>query len=216
LRILGYLLAVGMVTGAAAAVAAEPTASKTPAAKTEKAPASSSSPQQQPKEGHGARDAAADIVSQPVRDVGLSRKEIPPPLVLASDNPYGLTGLKTCRQLAAALSELNDSLGPDLDGAAYHENRAAKFAQAGGAAVVNSIIPFRSLVREVTGAAPADRRMRAAINAGFARRGYLRGVYSARGCRPKLSDARPPVVAVASGPRGGAVAANRDGPTPAR
>ena len=49
--------------------------------------------------------------------------------------------------------------------------------------MVNSLIPFRGIVREVSGAAPAERRLAAAIDAGFARRGFLRGVLSARGCR---------------------------------
>ena len=38
-------------------------------------------------------------------------------------------------------------------------------------------------VREVSGAAPQERRLRAAIQAGFARRGFLRGVATARKCR---------------------------------
>jgi len=49
--------------------------------------------------------------------------------------------------------------------------------------VVNSLIPLRGLVREVSGAAPADRRLEAAIDAGLARRGYLRGLAVSRGCR---------------------------------
>ena len=58
-----------------------------------------------------------------------------------------------------------------------------RLAEAGGKAVVNSIIPFRGLVREVSGAAPAQRQLNAAIDAGLARRGYLRGVARGRNCR---------------------------------
>ena len=49
--------------------------------------------------------------------------------------------------------------------------------------IVNSLIPFRGLVREVTGAAPAERRLQAAIGAGLARRGYLRGLAETRHCK---------------------------------
>jgi hypothetical protein len=49
--------------------------------------------------------------------------------------------------------------------------------------VVNTLIPFRGLIREISGAAPAQRRLNAAIDAGFARRGYLRGVLRTRGCK---------------------------------
>ena len=52
-----------------------------------------------------------------------------------------------------------------------------------GRTVVNSLIPFRGLVREISGAAPAERRLNAAIQASFARRGFLRGVATGRGCK---------------------------------
>ena len=49
--------------------------------------------------------------------------------------------------------------------------------------VVNAIIPFRGLVREISGAAPEQRRLNDAIDAGFARRGFLRGIATSRKCR---------------------------------
>ena len=53
----------------------------------------------------------------------------------------------------------------------------------GGRALVNSVIPFRGVVREVTGAAPAERQYNAAVDAGLARRGFLRGVHQTRKCK---------------------------------
>lgn len=132
------------------------------------------------------REGAVDIASQPARDIGASKVEIPPVLVKASQDPYGLAGLKSCKQIGGAIGDLTQVLGPDFQrGASYKENRAAKLAEAGGKTVVNSFIPFRGLVREVTGAAPADRRHQAAVEIGYARRGFLRGVYLARSCRPR-------------------------------
>lgn len=134
-----------------------------------------------------ARNRATEIVTQPARDVGMSNAKIPSVLVGAVEDPYSLTGLKTCKQLASAVEALNEALGPDFQtGGKYQENRMAKLAEAGGKTVVNSILPFRGLVREVSGAAPADRRLRAAEEAGYARRGFLRGVYATRKCRPQL------------------------------
>ena len=134
-----------------------------------------------------ARDRATEIVTQPARDVGMNNAKIPPVLVSAAEDAYSLAGLKTCKQLGAAFEALNEALGPDFaTGGKYQENRMAKLAEAGGKTVVNSILPFRGLVREVSGAAPADRRLRAAVEAGYARRGYLRGVYVTRRCRPQL------------------------------
>lgn len=141
--------------------------------------------------GAAAQDSATkragEIVTQPVRDVGIDKKEIPPALVAAGENAYGLTELKSCTQIRGAIGELTAALGPDFGtGAQTAENRAERIAEAGGQTVINSIIPFRGLVREVTGAAPAQRRMNAALDAGYARRGFLRGVYTTRGCKPAL------------------------------
>lgn len=134
-----------------------------------------------------ARKKAIDIGAQPARDVGMSRREIPPILQKAYDDPYSLKGLKTCKALSAEVTTLNGVLGPDyIVGNAYKENRAGKLAEAGGKTIINSIIPFRGLVREVTGAAPADRQMNAAVDAGLARRGFLRGVHLKQGCKTKF------------------------------
>lgn len=129
-------------------------------------------------------DNAEKIVTQPARDVGVSEIKVPDILVAASLNPYSIEGTKNCRQLVATLGGLNEVLGPDyVAGTETKENRAGKLAEAGGKTVVNALIPFRALVRELSGAAPAQRRLDDAIEAGFARRGFIRGIRSARGCR---------------------------------
>jgi hypothetical protein len=127
---------------------------------------------------------AGEIATQPVRDVGAQKIDIPVPIQQAAVAPYSLKGLRTCAQLGRAIFELDDVLGPDYDGAVtVHENKAGKLAEAGGKTIVNTIIPFRGLVREISGAAPAERRLNADIRAAFARRGFLRGVATARKCR---------------------------------
>jgi hypothetical protein len=132
----------------------------------------------------GMRQKAGEIVTQPVRDVGVDKPDIPPVLVEAVKDPYSLEGLKTCRQLSAALAAHNEALGPDfVPGGAGKENRGAKLAEAGGKTVINSLIPFRQLVREISGAAPAQRSLNAAVDAGLARRGFLRGVHLRQRCR---------------------------------
>jgi hypothetical protein len=130
---------------------------------------------------------AGEIVTQPARDVGAVQAEIPPVLQAASKGPYGLSGVNTCAQISANIARLTEVLGPDFTaGAAMQENRAGKVAEAGGRTIVNTIIPFRGLVRELTGAAPAQRRLNAAIDAGHARRGFLHGLYRARRCKTPL------------------------------
>jgi hypothetical protein len=127
---------------------------------------------------------AGEIASQPVTDVGAKKKEIPPVLQRAIAAPYGMTGAANCAQIRSNLSQLNAVLGPDfVAGTTVNENRASKIAEAGGKTIVNSILPFRGLVREVSGAAPAQRRLNAAIDAGYARRGFLRGLARTKNCK---------------------------------
>lgn len=129
-------------------------------------------------------DDTKDVVSQPAKDVGIAKNKIPPSLVEASNAPYSLAGLKTCRQIADAVLVLDAALGPDYS--AGGPNNKMSVGKAAGGAVVNSLIPFRGVVREVSGAAAADRRLVAATQAGFARRGFLRGVHQTRGCKEAL------------------------------
>ena len=132
----------------------------------------------------GAARETRDIVSQPAKDVGIMRTRIPPILIDAAASPYSLSGLKTCRQISGEIIELSTVLGPDYGAPpAAQRGRAGAIASAGGRAVVNSIIPFRGVVREVTGAAPAERQYNAAVDAGLARRGFLRGVHQTRKCK---------------------------------
>lgn len=128
---------------------------------------------------------AGEIVTQPVRDVGLDKDEVPPLLQQARELPYTTKNLKSCVDYRNAILALNELLGPDFaDGAENRENIAGKLAEAGGKTVINAFIPFRGLVREISGAAPAERRYAAALSAGIARRGFLRGIYLQRACKP--------------------------------
>jgi len=128
-------------------------------------------------------DRAGRIAVQPVRDVGIARDHIPPVLQEAAADPYAVPEHESCPWLNYELARLDQALGPDFDADAGRDaNRAQRIALAGGEMVVNSLIPFRGLVREISGAAPAERRRLAATNAGLARRGYIRGLAQAKGC----------------------------------
>lgn len=129
-------------------------------------------------------DKAGKIASQPAKDIGLDKDEIPPVLTKAVENPYAPPPSRSCAGLNASLKELNAVLGADFTvGREANENRTGKIAEAVGKTVVNSLIPFRGLVREISGAAPAERRLQAAVTAGIARRGFLRGMAAVKGCK---------------------------------
>jgi len=132
---------------------------------------------------YSAGATVADIAMQPAKDIGVKKTSIPPVLAAAEASPYNLTDASNCTQMAQALSDLDEVLGADYTVERLPtENRAGKIAEAGGRAVVNSIIPFRGIIREVSGAAAADRAMASAVDAGIARRGFLRGLQTAQGC----------------------------------
>lgn len=127
---------------------------------------------------------AGDIAQQPARDVGIDKDKIPEVLQKAVENPYAPPKPRTCKALIDGMAELNAVLGQDFTvGEEANENRAGKIAEAVGKTIVNSLIPFRGLVREISGAAPAERRLQAAVTAGIARRGYLRGMAVQKGCK---------------------------------
>lgn len=141
-------------------------------------------PEDKDKKGDATLDKAGNIASQPARDVGIAKTKIPPVLTEAVKNPYAPPSGRKCAAIIADMTALNEALGPDFGASEEeNENRAGKIAEAGGKMIVNSLIPFRGLVREVTGAAPAERRLQAAIGAGLARRGYLRGIALSRNCK---------------------------------
>ena len=139
----------------------------------------------EPDRAHAILNGGRRIAAQPVRDVGAARTPIPPVLERAEANPYGLAGTRSCTQIRSGIADLTAALGPDFPpgpGPGTRENRAGKLAEAGGKTIVNGLIPFRGLVREISGAAPQQRRLAAASSAGLARRGFLRGLAVARNC----------------------------------
>lgn len=137
--------------------------------------------------------SAADVVTTPLSDLNLRKGEIPPLLIAAQARPYDLAGLKRCAQITGAVAELDALLGDDLDlpGEDGNQVTAGRVAKA----AVASFIPFRGLIREVSGANAQERRLEQAITAGMARRSFLKGVGQARGCRYPARPAGPATIA---------------------
>ena len=125
--------------------------------------------------------SAEKIVTQPARDVGIEKAKISELLLESSKNPYTTAGTERCAQITEAIAALTRVIGPDFS--TTPNEKKPNIAAVGGAAVVNSLIPFRGIVREVSGASAQERRENAAIDAGIARRGFLRGLQQARKCR---------------------------------
>ncbi|MFM5913445.1 MAG: hypothetical protein ACKOPR_01680 [Chakrabartia godavariana] len=125
-----------------------------------------------------------DVITRPLADVNLKRREMPPELIAIRDHPYAAEALTSCAAIGAEIEKLNTALGPDFDEVEVDEasrKRKEDVANAAGG-LVSSLIPFRSLVREISGAGRADRDYREALYAGVVRRGYLKGLGQARNC----------------------------------
>lgn len=172
---LAFLAAAALPAGAVAQPPAEPAPESSPKPVTE-------------------RDASAvDVVTTPANDLNLRKNEIPQLLLDAQANPYGLAGLKRCNQISAAVTALDGVLGEDID-LPQVENRKIKVGKT-AQSVIGSFIPFRGLIREVSGANEQQRRLQSAIYAGTARRSFLKGVGLQRGCQWPARPATPQMVA---------------------
>lgn len=137
-----------------------------------------------------------DAITTPAADLNLKKDEIPALLLAAEQRPYDLNGLRRCSDLAGAITQLDSVLGPDIDLPA--ESRTGLTAGRVAQAAVGSLIPFRGLIRELSGANAQERKIQLAVEAGLARRAYLKGVGEARGCRYPARSAGPAEVAAFS------------------
>ena len=110
---------------------------------------------------HTTGQVVGDVATQPLQDINVKNKHIPQVLELARGDPYSTTGLRTCESIKAAIGTLTAQLGPDFDSP---EDRRANRVTAVGVAkgVVQGLIPFRGVIREISGAATAQRQWDAA------------------------------------------------------
>lgn len=129
---------------------------------------------------------ARDAAIQPLSDVGVVRPGVDPELERILDNPYGLDAdERTCPELSFRITQLNRILGPDFDvqiDGDKNADRANRGIAIAGRMASGLLIPFRSIVREVSGASAAERDYRAALVAGIARRSFLKGMAVQQGC----------------------------------
>ncbi|WLT31447.1 hypothetical protein [Geothrix sp. PMB-07] len=140
----------------------------------------------------------------PFNDLNLVHDKIPPVLLEAQKAPYGAPKDATCAGLKAEIDQLDAALGPDLDAPGHPERRnllEKGWTEAEGAAVgavrsaAESLIPYRSWVRKLSGAERFSRQVTAAIGAGIVRRAYLKGLGQAQGCGAAATPASAPLPA---------------------
>lgn len=147
------------------------------------------------------RQGAGGAVTQPLEDFNLLRDKVPAVLRKAEgDGPYTLPKGADCGYLHTEVASLDEALGPDMDvkdpaPAGRMEQGGAMIGRQAVAAVrdlTTGWIPMRNWVRRLTGAEYHSSQVQKAINAGVARRAYLKGVARAENC-PIAAAAEPTV-----------------------
>ena len=137
---------------------------------------------------NGARQASVtntnpsslDVALTPVDALNLRKDPIPPILLNARRGPYAVMNTQSCQRIAQEMGMLNAVLGEDYDTA--HSPERAFTAEDVAQKIVAYLIPFRSIIREVSGANRHEWEFRQAISAGLMRRAYLKGRGEEMGC----------------------------------
>jgi hypothetical protein len=133
-----------------------------------------------------------DAVKAPLRDLNLTRDDVPLILVRAYAKPYDMTGLTSCKAILDQVSALDLALGPDVDiprsTSAPDDMFSKGRGMAGDAALdavrsaTTGVIPVRSWVRRLSGANRAEQEAKAIVLAGSVRRGFLKAIGAQQQC----------------------------------
>ena len=141
----------------------------------------------------GRQGVVKGVAEQPLRDFNLIRSKIPPVLRAAMVDPYERPAPNNCQGIGAQVRILYDALGPDFDEpvSTLHPGLVTRGEGAAKVGALDALrsgeqsyIPFDGFIRILSGAERHDRIVLAAIQAGVARRAYLKGLGEARGCPP--------------------------------
>ncbi|MFM2055915.1 MAG: hypothetical protein RLY71_300 [Pseudomonadota bacterium] len=132
-----------------------------------------------------------DAALAPLNDLNLVHAEIPPTLVAAQRQPYAMPVEPDCARLAQEIEGLDAVLGLDLDAPASDDRpsliergvgEVQKTAIGSVRRTTESLVPFRSWVRKLSGAERYSRKVTAAITAGTVRRAFLKGLRAGQAC----------------------------------
>ena len=135
-------------------------------------------------------DSLGQVKPGTEQGLGLTGADVPPLLAKVEADPYRAPAPPACKTIAEELLALNAILGPDVDAEAAAKKNGSDMV--GGA--IRGLVPYGGVVRFLTGARKKDRALMKAVMAGYARRGFLRGVEAGLTCAaptPPTPDAGP-------------------------
>ena len=137
-----------------------------------------------------------DVAKSPLEDLNLAKDPIPPALQRALEEPYRDPGLNNCADIRNEIGDLDAVLGDDMDTDPHsdeHRTSVGRMAQN----VLSSLIPYRGVIRSLSGANRHEREFKESIAAGMMRRAYLKGMGQAMGCPYPARPAPPEMIAAA-------------------
>lgn len=124
------------------------------------------------------------VVRKPFQDLGIVRTDAPQVLKQAALDLYRAPGDGGCAAIMEDVARLDAVLGPDVDEQVDAGDPEALYADTLTAGVVGSLLdlPFRGIVRWVSGADAREKALAKAVLAGMLRRAFLKGFAQASGC----------------------------------
>lgn len=147
------------------------------------------------------RDELGTAAQSPLQDLNLRRDEIPA-LLLEIKNPYDVSRNISCRQIGSQVAELDELLGRDWDVAPQARRGLQERAVDGAstafidtvASGASSFIPYRGVVRSLSGASAYEKQLHKAYERGSHRRTFLKGLGLMKNCQPPASPRPEPAV----------------------
>ena len=134
------------------------------------------------------RKSLPGVAKAPLQDFNLMKEEIPA-ILTAIEYPYKIDGPVYCDLLIQEVTELDAVLGMGMDHIKEDLANNEKAAEAATNAATSALedaatgwLPYRSVVRRLTGATKHERNVRNAYQRGRIRRAFLKGVGGAFQC----------------------------------
>lgn len=153
----------------------------------------------------GTFEGAWEAVQTPFEDINIKQKPIPDKLQQISDNPYAIPKKMLCEGIRREIAELDALLGPDVctpgqptglmaSRKGEYVDKGTNFARDQVIHMVSSkanIIPFRGVVRNISGAEKHTKALERAYQAGKLRRAFLKGL--AVSLKPHCLESSPKI-----------------------
>jgi len=136
--------------------------------------------------------AAGAAAADPVKigepsGLGLTGPKVPDTLKKAKEDPYAPPAEPQCESVPKELAALDEVLGPDADAPDEKKPMINPGKLVGGA--IRGMIPHRGVVRFLTQADKKEDELKEAAMAGWARRGYLKGLSKTLACNAPATPA---------------------------